>query len=66
MDCDIILHPILPTASDSTPPRPLSLTVLYKISIDYFFVVVVVVAFFSNTGVELIRCSAALLYVHNV
>ena len=61
MVCDIILHPILPTASDSTPPRPLSLTVLYKISIDCFFLLIFFFSFlFSNTGVELIRCCAAL------
>ena len=51
MDCDIILRPILPTAYDGAPHG-----VLYKISIGaYFFLFLV-----SNTGVELIRCSAAL------
>ena len=66
----IQLHPVLPTAFRPTPsprfvvvvvcvfflsPLSFSLTVLYKISIDCFFSLL-----FSNTGIELIRCSTAL------
>ena len=56
MDCDIILRPILPTVFVCAAPPPPPLTVLYKISIDCSFFS----CFFSNTGVELIKCSAAL------
>ena len=54
MDRDIILHPFLPTACDSNPLPPPP-TVLYKISIDSL-----PPPPHPSTGVEWIRCSAAL------